>query len=182
MNKKKFLFIGVIVVVAAAMFLFMRLSGSWTQPSGTDTNGPVASPLPITEPGNTAVGTTPVGTQTGGSIQVRDFKKDPRTVKDPENPGYYYLGYHSTEGGTNNIPYIIAYIEPTTSFTIGLFKEPISKSRKEAEQYLMENLGISGMQMCQLKYIVSVPTDVNEFYASQDLRFSFCPDAVAIPE
>jgi len=104
------------------------------------------------------------------------------TVEDMVNPGHYHLGYHFTEGGNEKIPYAIDYIDTTDFFNIVLYQEPINQSRKKAEQYLMTHLGISQDQMCTLRYMVSVPYSVSEFYTGTSLGFSFCPGSVQIPE
>lgn len=122
----------------------------------------------------------------GASVQTRDFLKDPRTVADQINPGYYYLGYHTSTGpndstATADPPYIIEYIATTHYFNIGLYKEPIGEARKNAESYLTNALGISAQALCTLKYMVSVPERVNATYAGQNLGFSFCPGAVKLP-
>ena len=123
----------------------------------------------------------------GTSIATRDFLRDPATVGDPANPGYYYLGYHQSMDpadatATADPPYVIGYVATTHHFNIGLYREPIGQVRKEAEQYFLKALGISQEAACVLKYMVSVPEDVNVVYASQNLGFSFCPGAVKLPQ
>ena len=131
--------------------------------------------------------TIPIATVGGGIVQTNNFLKNPTTVKDPINSGYYYLGYHENEGvtdstATNNPPYIITYFNATQYFNIALLQEPIGTARENAEQFLMVDLGISQNQMCQLNYMVSVPNSVNSQYASRNLGFSFCPGATALPQ
>lgn len=120
-----------------------------------------------------------------GSVQVKNFLQERTVVSDTVNQGYYYLGNHFPVGteATTSIPapaYVITYIETTQYFNIGLFKEPLKESRLEAEEYLMNQLGISKEQMCLLKYMVSVPGFVSQAHAGESLGFSFCPGAVAL--
>lgn len=127
--------------------------------------------------------TIAIKTPLGNVLQVRNFLKDSETVVDPQNTGYYYLGNHYPfEVDENTIieqpEYIILYIAETQFFNVALLKEPISTSRKNAEQYLLEHLGVSKEQLCQLDYMVSVPYTVNEFYTSQSLGFSFCQGSI----
>ncbi len=123
----------------------------------------------------------------GVFVRVTNFLKDPATVQDPINAGLYYLGYHINEGfpdatATANPPYIIEYISATQYFSIALLQEPIGTVRAVAEQYLIEHLGITQSQMCQLNYTLSVPNSVNSQYAGKDLGFSFCPGATVLPQ
>ena len=103
------------------------------------------------------------------------------------NAGYYYLGYHMKEGfpdptASDNPPYVISYIDSTQYFNIALLQEPIGSVREEAQQYLMQHLGISQDQMCRLNYMVSVPDRVNSQFSSKNLGFSFCPGATVLPK
>ncbi len=132
-------------------------------------------------------GSIAIYSSSGGEIQVQDFTKDPLTVEDPVNTGQYYLGYHFTEGvpdstATDSPPYVIDYIASDQFFNVVLYKEPIAKTRQEAEQYLMQHLGITQDQMCGLKYLISVPFWVNQYYTGTSLGFSFCPGATQLPQ
>lgn len=130
-------------------------------------------------------GTIAVRSYNGGVLQVKDFKSDPVTVKDPINTGHYYIGPHPYEGVpdptvSDNPPYIIEYIDADGSFTISLRVEPLAKTRLQVEKVLKEHLGLTEEQMCQLKFTMSVPNSVNSFYAGTDLGFSFCPGATPL--
>lgn len=141
-----------------------------------------------TDDSSLGAGTTMSVTGISGEVfQTSNFMTDPVTVKDPINPGYYYLGYHSYEGvpdptATATPPYVIEYIASTQYFNIALLQEPIGEERGEAEQYLMAHLGIPQNQMCQLNYTISVPDRVNSQYAGKNLGFSFCPGATVLPQ
>ena len=184
MNKLGYWIVGVLIVaiVAALIFGFNFFSNLNTG-TPANTNGITGGTLPSTPApggGQTLSGDTiTLSTADGKSIQVKDFKKDPSVVKDPANPGYYYFGYHYNEGyqdatATDTPPYIIQYNDSNQFFTIALLEEPIGQTRLDAQQYLIQHLGITEPQMCLLKYMVSVPTRVNATYAGTDLRFSFC--------
>jgi hypothetical protein len=198
MNRALVLSIGVIVGLTVLVFWFIGGRHSQTAISGTQPVGlPVANsvgnstdttvPTGVTSATSSLGSTISISTVSGGVIQTSNFISDPATAKDPVNTGYYYLGYHVNEGApdataTSTPPYIIEYIAPTEYFNIALLQEPIGSVRGEAEQYLMAHLGISESQMCQLNYMVSVPDSVNDYYASQNLGFSFCPGAVTLPQ
>mgnify|MGYP003394998574 CR=1 FL=1 len=182
MNKKISLIIGVIISIGllVLVFIFVRslnissstpYSGQGTAISTFPTTGSVTNPR----------NTVSIRTANGKNIQTKDFLKDPDIWKDPMNSGYYSLGHHFSSG-TPPPPYDIQYIEASNFFNVGLFQEPIAQSRKEAEKYMMEHLGISPTQMCELNYSVGTTNWVNGFYSGQDLRFSFCPGSVQIPE
>lgn len=193
---KRILEIGVGIVLVAAIVvvvIFKVLGGTPAQtpvtsnpyPSAQDTGSSGTTVVPANSGTQTADNTISIAAADGGTIQTNNFLTDIATTKDPVNPDYYYLGYHFNEGtpdptATDNPPYVIEYIAATQYFNIGLFQEPIGVERLVAEQYLMNKLGISQTQMCQLKYMVSVPNRVNQFYSGTDLRFSFCTDAVPL--
>lgn len=197
MNKFLVISIGVAVGVGIIMLIaFKFLIGSFGQPSSgspTTTNTPGTGSnttyVNVGSSGTTATTTTqgvtiPLSTPGGKIIQVKDFRSNPTFHKDPTNEGYYYLGYHygdaSDPTATANPPYVVEYVSSTQYFNVTLLQEPIADTRKEVEQYIEEYLGISEAEMCQLEYTVSVPNSVNQIYAGQDLRFSFCEGAVQL--
>lgn len=117
-----------------------------------------------------------------GMIEVNDFMQDPQTKGDPVNAGQYFLGNYidPTSPDAPAVPYAVTFIDATSYFNIALLAEPIDEARTEAEAYLQKQLGITPGQMCQLKYMVSVPVRVNQTYAGQNLGFSFCPGATPL--
>ncbi|MHB8660699.1 MAG: hypothetical protein ACYC75_02030 [Minisyncoccota bacterium] len=187
---KKLIIIGIAaVIVIGLIVLAYQIAGS-TQPAPSESTGQNVG-LPSSSSVGQNIGTTSGFTQgnslVGGGIQTLDFVNDPATTKDPLNPGYYYLGYHVSEGtsdptATNNSPYIITYISATHYFNIALMQEPIGTAREDAQQYLMAHLGITQDQMCRLDYMVSVPWRVNQIYSGENLGFSFCPGATVLPQ
>lgn len=121
-------------------------------------------------------------TANGGVLQVKNFTLDAETIEDPHNKGTYYLGNHFPfdDTPTEQPEYVITYTPSTQYFNVVLSSEPINRARINAEQYLLTHLGVSEEQLCQIDYMVSVPYFVNQFYTSQDLRFSFCPGSIPL--
>ncbi len=207
---KKFLIISIGVLIVGGLILFAGLRlliGSLVQTPApptttTNTNGGGSYSTGVTNGGGG--GTTPVSVVTssstsgtvqgptipfttvgGQTIQAKDFRMSPDYHKDPANEGLYYLGYHYSGGApdptaSENPPYVVGYVAATQYFNITLLQEPIADTRKQVESYLEDLMGLSQEQMCQLDYTVAVPNSVNQIYAGQDLRFSFCPGAIAI--
>jgi hypothetical protein len=166
----------IILVTAGLVFLHKPTAGPVNQ------NEPTNS-FPVGNPTNTNTDVKTVKTTTGVAVPVKDFINDPSTVVDEVNKGNYYLGNHFSSDGAPPAqmpPYVITYIASTQYFSIGLFTEPLGESRKKAEQYLMNQLGITQVQMCTLNYIVSVPNFVNEKYSGTNLKFSFCEESVPL--
>lgn len=173
---------GVILLALLAWLVFAPAKKS-TPPAGNPT-----LPTAGSEPGVVGpVSPLSLQTGTGTSIPAKNFLADSATVADPVNTGHYFLGYHYAEEGisdqtaTPDPPYTIEYIAKTQYFGIVLLHEPLGKTRREAETYLMQALGVSQDEMCQLKYQISAPNRVSTQYAGVDLRFSFCPGAVVLP-
>jgi hypothetical protein len=142
---------------------------------------------PVPEPDNTTVFPAGTGTQTTGTglqIQIAGEKGEgilvhefiSRAREDENNKGYYSL-----EPDGSNEPFRIVYIAETQYFNITLLREPLGESRKRAETYLKNMLGISENEMCILSYVVTTPNAVNSVYSGTSLGFSFCPGAVTLP-
>ncbi len=176
--------VGILVAGGLATLAF-TFAGPRTQTADSSTNQNVGLPTAASVPQPNSLATGSGGTSS--TVQTNNFITDPTTVKDPINTGYYYLGYHVSEGvpdptATANPPYIITYISTTHYFNIALLQEPIGSVRLQAEQYLMNRLGITQAQMCQLDYMVSVPDRVNSQFSGLNLGFSFCPGATVLPQ
>ncbi len=196
MKRTSLVILFAILVVGLAAFFIFRMFSAQTAPApegttGASFTGSATTNLPSQGGGAPAPGgasAQPAGltlTSAGGvAIPVNDFTKDPATVKDAVNPGHYLLGASPSGSAltstTTAASYSIQYIDTDQSFTLELLQEPIASARQEAEQYLMSELGISESQMCQLKYVVSTPWWVNQFYAGKSLGFSFCDGAVKL--
>ena len=186
--------------IAFAMVFVFKPQTQQQQPTQSNSNpfgdsGDVQSLNPgtgITPPaGQTggASGTTKTATLTGSDgsvIEVRDFGGDSDVIADPYNKGIYYLGYHSFDASSSpanvSAPFYVQYQAPTQMFVISLNQEPISQTRQQAEQYLMSKLNLTQDKMCHLRYSIAVPYFVNQYYAGENLGFSFCPGAVQLPQ
>jgi hypothetical protein len=192
--KQLILILGVAVtligIVAGGVFIVSSLRGPDTEPPATS-NGTFPNYTSTTgveggvvEPGSgegVVRGSGATYAAKGGyTIVGNDIKKDPDLVADQYNPGYYYIGYHYDEETTEEPPYVIQYIESTQFFNITLLKEPLAETRRSAEQYLLQRLGVTEAELCVLQYTVAVPNRVNSFYAGESLGFSFCPGAKSL--
>ncbi len=126
----------------------------------------------------------------GGTIVTNDFIHNGVTIPDAANSGRYLLagnlGYCITDsqkcqaGAVTN--FNVFYDSTAGSFTIALLKEPLGQVRLEAEQFLMQTLGITQEDMCRLNYYVGTTAHVNPYYDSKNLGFSFCPGATVLPQ
>lgn len=168
--KKLFLAAGIVAIIALVIVGHKIFSRPHSAPMQTGTTFPVASTSQVES-----------SLQSGG-VSFRNFLNDEDTREDPVNPGYFYAGYQTYGNtATQNPPYLVEYIAATQYFNITITQEPISTNRVVAERYLEQKLNLSQGQMCKLDYAVYVPVGVNVSFAGTDLRFSFCPDAVALP-
>lgn len=113
----------------------------------------------------------------GKELLVQNFLARADTKEDPDNNGYYILGYQPNQSA----PYLISYIAGTTFFNIALLQEPIGSSRLKVEAYLTEILGLSRDELCSLNYSVSVPNSVSSNYSGMNLGFSSCPGSIKLP-
>ena len=193
MNKKLITILGIIIIAAVIIgFLFLR---SGTQTTSTQHQNSAAFPSSTAVP--TSFSTTPTGGGTltiaslsGSAIVTNDFIHNGVTIPDAANNGRYLLagnlGYCITDpqkcqAGTTT-DFNVFYDSTVGSFTIALLKEPLGRVRLEAEQFLMQTLGIAQGDMCRLNYYVGTTSNVNPYYDSKNLGFSFCPGATALPQ
>jgi hypothetical protein len=184
--KKIIIIVGILVIVGMLISIVYMVR----TPASTDL-GDQSNPTPFPEGNDTQIdipdknqSKITVTSNTGQTLEVRNFITDPETIADAVNPGSYSLGNHfetADVASTDTPPYVIRYDVKAKSFSIGLFAEPIKEVRLDAEAQMLRQLGISKEQMCQLNYIVSVPGFVNESYSSRNLGFSFCPGSVTLP-
>lgn len=185
---KIFLGIGAVVVIGATLILvyltrpqpIMPVGGSTATnppsiPTSTVNSNGVWSPPVTTSPTSTSTETMVTG-ENGAVIATRDFIHDASTLPDPSNKGNYYLTGTSTNG------FAIGYRLPAQFFTIALEQEPIGATRVAAENFLMQSLGVTEKQLCDLKYYVGTDVHTNSQYAGKQLGFSFCPGAVTLPQ
>ncbi len=181
-----------IAAVVSIGFLFLRPG---TQTASTQNQNPAAFPSSNTIPStsfstNPTGGTLTVASLSGSAIVTNDFIHNGVTIPDTANAGRYLLagnlGYCLTnpqkcQAGTTT-DFNVFYDSTVGSFTIALLKEPLGRVRLEAEQFLMQTLGISQGDMCRLNYYVGTTSNVNPYYDSKNLGFSFCPGATVLPQ
>lgn len=175
------LFIGVSVVA----FIFLRLS---TGEPGNNNDFWIGGDGPSPD-GDTQVGIQDVVGANGSSIPVRDFIHNGVTEEDVVNPNTYFIAgsadYCTADGvcpgGAETDRYTITYSKEDDWFSVLLNKEPLGEVRREAETYLLTQLGITEQQACALNYQVATLSYVSQYYADRELRFSFCPGAVPLP-
>lgn len=153
---KKSYFIAIIIFIVIALFaysLIVALSSKKqvsvnSQPSGPTLNVPI---------------------QSGGTIPVSDFTKNPQQV----------LPDTTVIQQDNN--FSIVYFTKDQAFLITILSEPAQASRILAEQEFLDKLGISQIDACKLTVSLTVPAWVNANLASQDWGLSFCPNGQAFP-
>lgn len=179
------LILTVLIIVGAYLFLEQAREPVTEQPP-SGTIFPSSGGLVGGEPGAQTLLLT---LATGERIAVDNFLANGVTFEDPANPGAYYLAgnleYCLEDGtcpNTNTPRFSILYFENGQNFAVSLNEEPLRESRQAAELYLMNALGISPQQMCDLTYTLGTTVSVNETYGSiTNLGFSFCEGAVPLP-
>ena len=190
---KTFLIISTILLATLIGGAVLFLGNMGTQPGGENTgpwvtNTTGTTNVTPTEPTTGGQGgtsptvpseTTTITTARGTTLAVNDFTKDPNVVADPSNPGNYYFAGKSTVENPYP-PFSVLYVGTDNSITIALLEEPLNQNRILAEELVLQRLGITKEKACSLRYQVSVPYWVNEFYIGKNLGFSFCPGAIAL--
>lgn len=181
-------FILVFLVVLGVVF-FVMVQTRETAPEPSEEPTPVlpgAGDSQTEEPQATIT----IQAQDGSSAVVYDFLHATTTVADPANTGTYYLagesGYCDMETavcaqGAPSDNFIIVYYESEQSFAIALTQEPLGAARRAAEQFLSAKLGLSVRELCALNYYLTVDSYTNAQFAGDNLGFSVCPGAIALP-
>ena len=187
---KWYLIIGTVIIVIVAVLFFLFSGAPQNESPASATPGfPITNSVEISGSFGTSTATLSFPTPSGAIVTVKDFVHNGETVSDVENPGAYVLagsvGYCLVDGkcpsGNPTTDFSVSYNENTHFFNIILLKEPLGATRLEAEQFLANRLGITGQEVCNLKYFVGTPYWVNETYDSKNLGFSFCPGATVLP-
>ncbi len=180
-----------LVILVVIMGILLAQNSKQTSPStNTSSEFPLGNSRNPTEASTSTAGNTSVPSVLGGTIATSDFIHNGTTVQDIENPTNYYLagslGYCLSNGscpsGASSTDFNVVYSTQNQSFIISLLQEPLGSSREEAQQFLMNTLGISEQSMCNLKYFVLTAVSVNSALAGENLGFSFCPGAIALPQ
>lgn len=96
---------------------------------------------------------------------------------------YQMQGEKLSNSGTafeDNSYYYISYYPDDNSFNIVLNSPDVERARREAEERLLIDLGISKDEACQLNVVLGVPYNVNEKLSGRNFGLSFCPNGKPI--
>ncbi len=186
--KKLLIVLGILVLALLVIFVVSVFTHKTSTATTSNSGSSVTNSFPLSQTSSTQTSGSnssdqllTVKTTTGSTVAVKNFEISPSTVKDPSNQGYYYLS-----GGANVVtskaPYQIFYDSQYDYFGITLYKEPLGQYRQQAELELEQALGLTQDQMCDLNYDISAGPGINDLYSSENVGFSFCPGAVALPQ
>lgn len=105
-----------------------------------------------------------------GKILTKDFL----VKKKPINPQGDSILVEKTE-------YLISYINPFRQFFIAFNSVPSVDVRMRAEAELLEMLGVTAQDACELDIHETVPVSEGDEYAGVNFGFSSCPTGKPIP-
>lgn len=174
----KKILIGVLILSFIGMLAFIFFSDKQTQspenfadlnPTVVDIEEEIAE-----EPVPDAAKKIDIITTDGGVLSVPDIRALPEAY-DAGSGFYAFEGAWEIDRITN---FGIMYSTFDDSFAIALTLPPLKEARRDAENYLMQKLGLSQSEMCRLNANVLVPASVSLAYAGKNLGFSFCPGSV----
>jgi hypothetical protein len=74
----------------------------------------------------------------------------------------------------------VIYNENNQSFAVALLKEPLVEARYDAQQYMMQTLGVDAQDLCKLNAYVGVSFGVNELYSGLPLGFPGCQGSLPL--
>ncbi len=185
--------IGIILAIVVLGWIGFSyfFKGSTTPSNGVTTTFPSGTLNQSTSTSSdepNSIHTIEIEAQGSTTLPVKDFIHNGETIPDVQNEGDYYLA--------GSLPYCLPNIKCATAsssdfnivystsdgaFNIALLSEPLGKARHEMEQFLMDRLGLSQNQLCNLNYYVGTTYWINETYDGENLGFSFCPGATPLP-
>ncbi|MEM9336535.1 MAG: hypothetical protein AAGA35_01610 [Patescibacteria group bacterium] len=126
----------------------------------------------LTPPVTTGLNRISVSGTQGRSVTVNNIQKLHETVTfDGEN-------YKFADNSLNEAGYEILFHAPDESFLISLESPPLKQARIAAEAELLEKLGISETDACQLTIRVATSLRVSETFGAKELGLSFCPGSI----
>ena len=116
------------------------------------------------------------------TVVLDNFTKNPSVTEDEQNPDLYYLGNTFKDDSADvSPPYVIIYDSSTGFINVAILEQPFAVSQYQAEAYLKNLLQLSQAELCSLPHSVSVPGYISDVASGIDYRFSFCADALLIP-
>lgn len=181
----------VIIVGSTVWYLAIPKTPAQTATSTPAVTLPASGSVAPTQATTTqAQGKLSIKSAAGGFIITNDFIHNGVTIANTSNPGNYLLAGNLGHCLSNPelcqaAPvdnFSVYYYGQSQVFNITLTKEPIGQARLDAENFLLQELGITKTQMCNLDYSVGVTVYLNEQYAGKNLGFSFCPGATVLPK
>ena len=175
--------LAVVALAAAGFYIYISRTTATEPAQSGDTGGSYPTVgNSVTTGSNTqqSSSSTTSQQQNGtGALTAKDFLHASDTYADPNNAGQYFLA-GTGKNASSSPPYNILYVAADQSFTVALLSEPLASVREQAQAALQNSLGISQGDMCNLRYTVLVPQEVNPYYSGQNLGFSFCTGSVAL--
>ena len=124
----------------------------------------------------------PSGTQQENKVLYQKIQSFVKTAKPRGAPGTYLITEYPEVSAPSIVSdYSIVYFEDKTTFTITIYKRPLEETRKRAEQDLLQKLGISEKEACNLNVNLGVIASVDEEISGRNFGLSFCPNSTSFP-
>ncbi len=171
------LVLGLLILVALGGYLYLtRTNQVVPSEEAPETGNPFQFSTGST---GTVSGAIALKLSDGTEVSVPDFTKSNQPEWAGESAGYQVAG----DADAN---FLITYIPADqfgaqAQFLVSLAAEPLGEVRRQAEQALIDRLGVSKEELCKLDAPVWVDDSVNATYAGRDLKLPSCPGAVILP-
>ena len=172
---KKLLIIGLVLGIIVLLIAIFQMKPDSTRTTEIqDQENFEAYNNKYVEPEMTPKGELAIETVSGSKISVPDIRTNLETVTFDGQDFKFY------DSGDGSAAYELLYFSGDSSFLISLESEPLRDARNAGEIKLLDKLGISAAEACQLKIRVATNIRVSEMYAGKELGLSFCPGSVAL--
>ncbi len=129
-----------------------------------------------------AGGYFPVGIQQENRVIYQKIQSFVKTAKPRGAPRTYLVSEYPEMSAPSAVPdYSIVYFEDKTTFVITIYKRPLSDTRIKAEQDLLQKIGISEKEACNLNVNLGTIASVDENMSGKNFGLSFCPNGISFP-
>ena len=187
MNKKIIISINILVLaVIIGGFIYWKVSqeeptqnNTTTKPTqlfpvSGNTNTPTQTPTQnASSTTSVSVGMIKIQANDGGNVVMKDFYQSPYTQ---------ILDQYKDATIKDGVDYHVEFQPGSQEFFISLSGDDLYASRTNAEQGLLDKLGITKDEACRLSVSLAVAFSESPKASGTNYGLSFCPDGIPLPK
>lgn len=120
----------------------------------------------------------PVDSNTGFALKTTDGDRLQISSLDSEN--VRQIAEETYVLNPDGTGFDIIYYDVDGNTTVLLYEEPLVEVRQRAQEYILNNFGLTRTELCLLDVFVATNKYTNVYLADQHLGFSFCPGSLEL--